>query len=125
MASGYNTIYYETVAAYSVSPQNARLISGGSGGEVTVVGNATFQWVFEPNGSSNGFTGGGWHCGVPNTPLANVTQDVLESGLADGTIPNLNSYFQDWQVVVNNQPEGSDYVHDFMVKVGFDCFSTN
>ena len=122
--SGSNYIEYETVAANAISTLDAGVISGGAEGGGTVVGGATFNWVYDPNRvEGNGFTGGSWHCGVPNTPLANVTEEDLIQEFAGGR-QDLNEYFRAWQDVVNNQPEGSDYVHDFMVLVGFDCFST-
>lgn len=121
--SGSNYIEYETVAANAISTFDAGQISGGAEGGGTVVGGATFNWVYDPNqGTGNGFTGKSWFCGVPNTPLANVTDDQLIQQFAEGR-QNLNDYFEEWQEVVNNQPEGSDYVHEFMEKVGFDCFS--
>ena len=122
MTTGYNTVYYESVAAYSVNARSSRIISGGFGDEVTVTEGTTFQWVYDPNGDS-GFTGKGWFTDEPNTPLHGVVEQELEDGFANGTIKDLNSYFQNWQSVVEGQPDGSDYVRDFVFMVGENCVS--
>lgn len=122
MLSGNNTVYYEKVEAYSVNTRSSRLISGGFGDEVEVTQGFTFQWVYDPNGPS-GFSGNGWFTKEPNTPLYGVDEKELEEDFANGTRTNLDSYFQKWQSVVAGQPDGSDYVGDFVFKVGQNCVS--
>lgn len=122
--SGSNYIEYETVAANAISTFALGQISGGGEGSGTVVGGASFNWTYDPDlTSGNGFTGNGWFCGVPNTPLAGITEESLIDQFNNQGRTNLDDYFKNWQSVVDNQPEGSDYVHDFMEKVGWDCFS--
>lgn len=125
--TGNEMVTYTPVEAYGVATYDAGIISGGTGDENTIVQNTRFFWVYDPeNSSASGFTGGGnWYCGVPNTPLANITEQELLSGFANGTRTNLNAEFQAWQTVVSNQGPNTDYVKDFMEMVGFDCFSTN
>lgn len=122
MTTGYNTVYYESVAAYSVNARSSRIISGGFGDEVIVTEGTTFQWVYDPNGNS-GFSGNGWFTDVPDTPLYGADEEKLEAGFEDGTITDLNQYFQTWQTTIANQPEGSDIVGDFVFKVGRGCVS--
>ena len=124
--NGSNYIEYTSVEAYGVAPLADGIISGGGGDSITVVESATFYWVYDPNAEDGGgFTGGQWYCEVPNTPLANISQDQLLAEFAAGTRTNLDAEFIAWQGVVNKQPEDADYVKDFMEKVGFDCFSTH
>lgn len=121
MLSGNNTVYYEKVEAYSVNTRSSRLISGGFGDKVTVTQGTTFQWVYDPNGTS-GFSGNGWCTDVPNTPLYGVNENILMQEFASGR-EDLNDYFEKWQVIVENQPEGSDYVKNFVFEVGQNCVS--
>lgn len=122
MLSGNNTVYYEKVEAYSVNTRSSRLISGGFGDEVTVTQGTTFQWVYDPNGTS-GFTGKGWCTEVPNTPLYEVNEVILMQEFESGNRKNLDEYFVNWQEIVKNQPEGSDYVKAFVFEVGINCVS--
>lgn len=126
MIFGSNDVY-EPVAAYDVGQYTRNgIISGGSGDHNIVVRGTRFFWVYNPSSpEASGFTGGGkWYCGVANTPLANVSEDVVLEQLRNGG--NLNSYFETWQEIVADQEPGTtDYVKDFMNMVGFDCFSTN
>lgn len=125
---GTEYVTYTPVEAYGVSTFDVGIISGGGGGEATVVRNTRFFWVYDPeNPQSSGFTGSGnWFCGVANTPLANITKEQLLQEFKNGTRTNLNTEFQAWQVLVSNQTPGkTDYVGDFMEMVGFDCFTMN
>lgn len=125
---GSEFVEYTPVEAYGVSTFDVGIISGGNGGEATVVQNTRFFWVYDPeNPEKSGFTGGGeWFCGIVNTPLANITEEQLIQEFANGTRTNLNTEFQAWQVLVSNQTPGeTDYVKEFMQMVGFDCFTTN
>ena len=127
MIFGSNDVY-EPVAAYDVGQYTRNgIISGGNRGNETMTQGVTFTWVYDPAtpyAAPSGFTGTGWHCGEPNTPLAHATvQDVQEEIQTEG---NLNRYFTAWQQIVSNQEPGTtDYVKDFMATVGFGCFSTN
>lgn len=126
MMNGSNYVEYTPVQAYGIMPMANGIISGGTGDEVTVTDGVTFYWVYDPdNAGVSGFSGSGnWFCEVPNTPLANTTYDALMQKFASG-IDNLNSEFAAWQEVIQNQTGDTDYLHDFMKMVGFDCFSTN
>lgn len=124
---GSNYVTYSPVEAYGVSTFKAGIISGGTGDDNIVTQGVKFKWIYDPNDSAHsGFTGGGtWFCGVANTPLENITEETLLDEFAAGTRTNLNAEFEAWQLVVATQPEGADYVKDFMEKVGFGCFSIN
>ena len=126
MFNGSNEVY-SPVSAYSVMPfGDGGIISGGSGDDNIVVQGTKFFWVYDPNNpGTSGFTGGGnWYCGIPNTPLANATEQQVQEQIQN--VGNLNTYFDAWQTIVNDQEPGvTDYVKDFMEMVGFDCFSTN
>lgn len=128
MIYGDNVVYYTPVEAYPVMLLDGGIISGVTGDDNVIVGSTRFFWIYDPdNPTLSGFTGGGkWYCGVPYTPLANISDDtVLRQEFASGERENLNTEFTEWQDVVSNQPSGADYVKDFMELVGFDCFSTN
>lgn len=125
---GVESVTYTPVEAYGISTFAEGIISGGNGGEETVVKNTRFFWVYDPgNPQKSGFTGSGkWYCGEPHTPLAGITEDELLQEFSLGTRTNLNNEFVAWQQLVSSQlPGQTDYVKDFMEMVGFDCFSTN
>lgn len=127
---GSEYVEYTPVEAYAVMPMAEGIISGGTGDETIVVQSTRFFWVFDPDnigGTGNGFTGHGWFTSSENMPLYGVDENKLEEDLRSGALTNLNDYFRTWQQVVNNQPDGSDYVTDFMQLLGWDraCFSNN
>ena len=125
MINGSNEVY-SPVSAYGVMPfADGGIISGGSGDSNILVQGTRFFWVYNPDSpETSGFTGNGWHCGEANTPLADATEpEVLEQIQNEG---NLDKYFAEWQKIVEAQVPGeTDYVKDFIRKVGLDCFSTN
>lgn len=127
--NGSESVSYTPVAAYSVSPMAEGITSGGSGDGVTIVQNTRFLWVYDPDSpETSGFTGtGNWCCGVPNTPLANITEEQLLQEFDNGTRTNLNAEFQVWQQLVDSQVPGeTDYVRDFISSIGnISCVTFN
>ena len=122
MISGNNYVYYETVAAYSVSPQNARVFSGGGGDHTVVTEGTTFYWVYDPeNPSDAGFTGAGWLDNVAGSPLAvaGISGQTVQDQLVNGERQNLNDIFKTWQDYVNVQKEQENYsvVSNFIVNL--------
>ena len=113
MISGSNYVYYETVAAYSVSPQNARVFSGGGSAQFVSQG-TTFHWYYDPdNPSTAGFTGAGWLDNVSGSPLnvAGKKGSDIEKELVDRTRVNLDDIFEGWQIYVREQAnDGNDKV---------------
>lgn len=116
--SGENIVVkpYTPVDAYAVMPMAGGIISGGTGDENVIVGSSTrFYWVYNPDPMApNGFTGAGWFCDIQNTPLYGIPEAELRRQFATGERTDLNKEFETWQILVNNQPDGADYVGDFI-----------
>lgn len=120
---------YSTVQAFSVEPANARVISGGSGEDITVTEGTTFFWVYDPTGATpSGFTGTGWYNDTPNSPIcvSGISIKEIEDGFANETRTNLNDVFSAWQSFVN-QHAGEGIVSDFVTTLvnngGGNCWS--
>ena len=96
---------------------------------MTITQNTRFFWVYNPDSpSTSGFTGtGNWFFDTPNTPLHNK-HDILDE-FANGNKANLDLEFQAWQTMVNSQPEGEDYVGDFIAALvmasGRGCYKSS
>lgn len=115
--SGENIVVkpYTPVDAYAVMPMADGVVSGGIGDGNVIVGETSFFWVYSPEPSApNGFTGAGWFCDIPNTPLYGISEDELRRQFSSGERTDLNKEFEAWQVLVNNQPEEADYVGDLI-----------
>lgn len=124
---GLEYVEYIPVEAYGVSTFDARIISGGNGEGNIVTQGCRFFWYYDPNDLNEmrgGFTGNGWFTEMEHTPLFNVNLEMLFEGFENQTIVNLNSYFEAWQVEVNNQGKDTDYVKDFQLAVGGNCYTT-
>lgn len=125
---GEEHITYTPVEAHEVSTYAGGIISGGTGDEATIVGNARFLWVYDPNSpDTSGFSGiGEWFCGVPNTPLSSITEEELIRQFTTGERTNLNDFFQAWQELVSSQQPGeTDYFGNFIGLLGGKCVRFN
>lgn len=131
--SGENIVVkpYTPVDAYAVTPMADGIISGGNGGGNVIVGRTRFYWVYNPDPMApNGFTGAGWFCDIQNTPLYGIPEAELRRQFATGERTDLNKEFETWQILVNNQPDGADYVGNlidliYSNKGSKACFNTN
>ena len=130
--SGENIVVkpYTPVDAYAVMPMGDGFASGETGDGNVVVANTRFFWEYIPGDPENsGFTGAGWFCGVSNTPLAKVKEEDLIAEFENGRT-DLNDIFAAWQIVVDNQGEGQDYVGDLIDLIyanggNSSCYSLN
>lgn len=131
--SGENIVVkpYTPVDAYAVMPMADGITSGGNGGGNVIVGRTRFYWVYNPDPMApNGFTGAGWFCDIQNTPLYGIPEAELRRQFATGERTDLNKEFETWQILVNNQPDGADYVGNlidliYSNKGSKACFNTN
>lgn len=116
--SGENIVVkpYTPVDAYAVMPMADGIISGGTGDDNVVVGQTRFYWVYDPlNLKASGFTGKGWFCGVPGTPLEEWTEEKLFEEFEAGR-KDLNDIFAKWQEFINTTP--GNWVAEFMLMIG-------
>lgn len=131
--SGENIVMkpYTPVDAYAVMPMADGIVSGGAGDGNVSVGKTRFFWVYDPdNPGRNGFTGAGWFCEIANTPLERISGTELLRQFSAGERTDLNKEFEAWQIVVSNQPDGSDYVGNLIDLIyrnggGSACYSLN
>lgn len=131
--SGENIVVkpYTPVDAYAVMPMADGITSGGNGGGNVIVGRTRFYWVYNPDPMApNGFTGAGWFCDIQNTPLYGIPEAELRRQFATGERTDLNKEFETWQILVNNQPDGADYVGNLIDLIyshegSKACFNTN
>lgn len=131
--SGENIVVkpYTPVDAYAVMPMADGITSGGNGDGNVIVGRTRFYWVYNPDPMApNGFTGAGWFCDIQNTPLYGIPEAELRRQFATGERTDLNKEFEAWQILVNNQPDGADYVGNlidliYSNKGSKACYNTN
>ena len=118
--SGENIVMkpYTPVDAYAVMPMAGGITSGGTGDGNVIVDETRFFWVYDPlNPKASGFTGKGWFCGVPGTPLQYISSDEeLLKQFANGRT-DLNQEFTAWQEYVNQNSEGN-WVTKFSLMIG-------
>lgn len=114
--SGENIVMkpYTPVDAYAVMPMEAGLASGGTGDSNLTTSTTRFLWVYVPDHpESSGFIGAGWFCEVPNTPLGGMKESTLIEEFENGRT-NLDDIFAAWQILIDGQGEGEDYVGDLI-----------
>lgn len=132
MITGNNYIYYEAVSAYSISPQNARIFSGGGGDHAVTTQGTRFFWTYDPEGTVGpGFTGVGWFEDLSESPLkiAGKTGEQIEAELRNGDRTDLTDVFEAWQTYVNEQAKTGNtdvvtsFVNELIIAGGYTCWN--
>lgn len=115
---------YSSVQAYSIAPQNSKIISGGDDGDVQVNQGYTFSWVYNPNGVS-GFTGVSWFDDVDGSPLnySGITAEEINSQFENSNRQDLNDIFRTWQdYLALNDSAASDFAKYLTLNNAYGCW---